>query len=156
MADVQWLGLRALASTLGVIAIAGAAAGCGDSREAQTADVQSPVAMALKARTNSVVTAAPTNLILRLDEYRITPPKDAVPKGALKVTVVNHGKKRHHVLLVELGPHGRRIVGALPQVTAGGAAARTFVLRAGAYMLICNVPGHYHAGMRSRLIVRDR
>jgi hypothetical protein len=44
--------------------------------------------------------------------------------------------------------------GEIPEQEPGKSASHTFMLKPGAYVYICNVPGHYAAGMRGTLTVK--
>ncbi|MDF3300879.1 sulfocyanin-like copper-binding protein [Streptomyces tropicalis] len=100
-----------------------------------------------------------------------------VPAGKVTLRVVNAGSLTHEVIVLPLpatGNAGERAVGADGRVSeagslgeasrtcgsgagdgiAPGAAAWTTVtLRPGRYELLCNVPGHYAAGMYAELDV---
>jgi uncharacterized cupredoxin-like copper-binding protein len=193
MAQVDRSAGRTLAITLGVLTALTATNGCGGGDHAQApsasparadaavardvhptrnARAKVTAATVLSARSNEVVTAAPTKLILQLADFRIDPFLNAVPRGPVKITVLNRGDKEHELLVVKSRggappvKGGRvdedalesrhRIIGEISEVSAGRSASKTFVLRAGSYYLLCNVPGHYRAGMRATLIVRGR
>ncbi|WP_445280625.1 sulfocyanin-like copper-binding protein [Streptomyces sp. DSM 118148] len=100
-----------------------------------------------------------------------------VPAGRTTVRVVNAGTVTHEVVVLPLAPGraaGERAVGSDGRVSeagsrgeasrtcgsgagegiAPGAAAWTTVtLRPGRYELVCNIPGHYAAGMYAELDV---
>jgi uncharacterized cupredoxin-like copper-binding protein len=44
--------------------------------------------------------------------------------------------------------------GEIPEQEPGKSASHTLMLKPGAYVYICNVPGHYAAGMRGTLTVK--
>jgi len=48
--------------------------------------------------------------------------------------------------------HVQRL-GEIPDLKPGASGAMTLNLRAGSYLLICNQPGHYAAGMATTLVV---
>ncbi|MFG2886381.1 sulfocyanin-like copper-binding protein [Streptomyces sp. NPDC048297] len=100
-----------------------------------------------------------------------------VPAGRVTVRVVNAGTLTHEVIVLPL-PAGRaageRAIGSDGRVSeagslgeasrtcgagaghgivSGAAAWTTVTLRAGRYELLCNVPGHYAAGMYTELDV---
>ncbi|MEU2227932.1 sulfocyanin-like copper-binding protein [Streptomyces sp. NPDC018347] len=108
---------------------------------------------------------------------RLTVHPTAVPAGKVTVRVVNAGTLTHEVIVLPL-PAGRtageRAIGSDGRVSeagslgeasrtcgsgagegiASGAAAWTTVtLRPGRYELLCDVPGHYAAGMYAELDV---
>ncbi|MFE0347109.1 sulfocyanin-like copper-binding protein [Streptomyces griseoluteus] len=100
-----------------------------------------------------------------------------IPAGKVTVRVVNEGTVTHEVIVLPLSAGqtaGERAIGSDGRVSeagslgeasrtcgsgagdgiASGAAAWTTVtLRPGRYELLCNVPGHYAAGMYTELDV---
>jgi uncharacterized cupredoxin-like copper-binding protein len=193
MAHVDRPARRTLAITLGVLSALTATNGCGGGDHAQapsasaaradaavardvhptrSARAKATAAAVLSTRSNGVVTPAPTRLILQLADFRIDPFLNAVPRGPVKIKVLNRGDEEHELLIVKSRggappvKGGRvdedalerkhRLIGEISEVPAGRSASKTFFLRAGSYYLLCNVPGHYRAGMRATLIVRGR
>lgn len=166
------------------------AAGCGSDDHSQArdlgprADVAADLSVAPGAkatakstrapsvtRSNGIITAKPTALVLRLSEFSVDPFINAVPKGRVKITILNKGDDEHELIVVrgkqKLPVKGgrvdeavlerrHRVLGEISEVPAGRSASKTFVLKAGTYVLFCNIPGHYRAGMRASLIVRGR
>jgi uncharacterized cupredoxin-like copper-binding protein len=117
------------------------------------------------------VSAASVNLLLKLDEFSIGPYVNAVRAGQVKITVFNRGKRKHEMLVVnsegQLPMKGgrvdeaalertHRLIGEISDVHPGRSASKTFALKQGSYMMFCNLPRHYGAGMRASLIVRRR
>ena len=159
-------------------ATAAAAAGHGpdavvgpSSKSPAKAKSERPAQAALDARANGIVTVAPTRLVLKLADFTIEPYLSAVPKGPVEIKVLNKGTQEHELIVVKskgaLPVKGgrvdeaalerrHRVLGEISGVPAGRSASKTFVLRAGSYYLLCNVPGHYRAGMRATLVVRGR
>lgn len=138
--------------------------------KAQSKTVARPKTVAVKDRSNAIVTARPTKLILKLSEFSVDPFLSAVPKGRVTISVLNKGRE-HELLAVRakgrLPVKGSRVdedalerrhlvLGEISDVPAGGSASKTFVLKAGRYYLFCNIPGHFRTGMRASLIVRGR
>jgi uncharacterized cupredoxin-like copper-binding protein len=139
--------------------------------KAQSKTVARPKTVAVKDRSNAIVTARPTKLILKLSEFSVDPFLSAVPKGRVTISVLNKGQREHELLVVRakgrLPVKGSRVdedalerrhlvLGEISDVPAGGSASKTVVLKAGRYYLFCNIPGHFRAGMRASLIVRGR
>ena len=103
-----------------------------------------------------------------------------VPAGTVSLRVVNAGSLPHEVLVLPLaadgvpgarpaGPDGRvDEAGSLGEasrdcgagegdgIAPGSAAWTTLTLRPGRYELLCNLPGHYAAGMYAELDVTAR
>ncbi len=100
-----------------------------------------------------------------------------VPAGRVSLRVTNAGTVDHEVVVLPLGADqriGQRTVradgtvdesGSLGEASAGGAAGAgegiepgatgwvTLDLKPGRYELVCNLPGHYAAGMYGLLVV---
>ncbi len=100
-----------------------------------------------------------TPVAVTLDEYTIDPVPASVPAGAVTFDVLNIGGESHNLLVIrtDLEPGGLPITGSV--ASEEGTVGRTDVLatdagqsvtvdlQAGHYVLICNVPEHYGAGM---------
>lgn len=78
------------------------------------------------------------NLIHEVIVVRIDPKKSALPYDEKKGEVIE--KQIQHL-------------GEISDVKPGATGAITLSLRPGAYVLICNQPGHYKAGMVANLAV---
>jgi uncharacterized cupredoxin-like copper-binding protein len=192
MGDLDRPARLSVAGTLGLIAALATASGCGADDQSQAtaatpvkgddrgaasvpvnrkAKAKAEAQAVLDARSNGIITAAPTTLVLKLADFNIEPFLNAVPKGPVKITVLNRGTEEHELLVInskgKLPVKGQRVdeaalerrhrvLGEISEVPAGRAASKTFTLKAGSYYLLCNVPGHYRAGMRATLIVRGR
>ncbi|MET8808461.1 sulfocyanin-like copper-binding protein [Streptomyces sp. NPDC004546] len=100
-----------------------------------------------------------------------------VPAGKVTVRVINAGTLKHEVIVLPLPAGqaaGQRAIGSDGRVSeagslgeasrtcgsgagdgiaSGAAAWTTVMLRSGRYELLCNVPGHYAAGMYTELDV---
>jgi uncharacterized cupredoxin-like copper-binding protein len=126
-------------------------------------------ATAATAAPTSIPTAAPppppptqTTVTVGLKEFSVTPDKAGAPAGAVTFHVQNNGVVAHDFRLVksELAPDALPVAngavdeGAIQVVTksadidAGTSVDVTATLGPGKYVLICNVPAHYIAGMR--------
>lgn len=101
-----------------------------------------------------------------------------VSAGTVSLVAVNHGSRTHELVVLPLAPTaaaGTRVVdsddtvsergslgeasyncgrGAGHGIRSGGAGWVTLTLRPGRYELVCNLPGHYAAGMYAELDVR--
>jgi uncharacterized cupredoxin-like copper-binding protein len=130
-----------------------AAAGCGSSTDKKT--------------TSSTAAGAAANgpLEVKLSEWRVAPSGATVAAGKVKIAAANGGKVTHEMIVLRtdktaasLGS-GKRVseagsVGEIADLKAGASAAKTFDLKPGHYVVICNLPGHYTAGMHTDLTVR--
>lgn len=78
------------------------------------------------------------NLIHEVMVVRIDPKKPALPYDEKKGEVIE--KKIHHL-------------GEISDLKPGASGGITLSLTPGSYVLICNQPGHYKAGMSANLLV---
>ncbi len=97
------------------------------------------------------------------DEYELTPNPAETAAGSVAFRVVNGGKIEHEMVVIatdkgaaNLGADGEADeTGAVGELTlaTGESGDLTLDLPAGKYALVCNLPGHYAAGMFSDFTV---
>ena len=90
--------------------------------------------------------------------------KTEVPAGEVTFTVTNQSKEIvHEMLVVKVADTGKPLpyvedesrvdedaaghLGEVSELDPGGSGSLTLTLDKGTYMLFCNIPGHYAAGM---------
>jgi uncharacterized cupredoxin-like copper-binding protein len=107
-----------------------------------------------------------TTLGVSMTEFKFTPANPELARGKIEITATNKGKTPHELLLLKtnadpskLPKHGddvseKKSVGEIPPLVPGESAAHTFDLKPGKYVMVCNVSGHYDAGMYGSLTVR--
>jgi len=109
--------------------------------------------------------ATKTVVKVTLKEFKVVPVPASAPRGAVAFSVRNTGKLDHQlvVLKTNLAPSKLPVkgskaveVGRLGKVSvkAGRSAGLGLTLKAGKYVLICNVAGHYQAGQRIGFVVK--
>ena len=135
---------------------------------------------ALLALSSSGWTGAPTTVNVLLQDsssdptlqsmMRIHLDRDTVPTGTVTFRAVNQSKAAVHEVIVVRPKTGhvalpyddkksevdeRRIqrLGEISDLKPGASGALTLTLKPGSYLLICNQPGHYKAGMSTTLSV---
>jgi uncharacterized cupredoxin-like copper-binding protein len=101
-------------------------------------------------------------------DFRISAP-GRLPAGQVKLAVTNRGPDAHELILVRetgrhltLRPDGLTVnEDKIENQEAGGLEPAdpttrdlTVDLKPGAYVMLCNMSGHYMAGMRHRCVVR--
>jgi len=100
---------------------------------------------------------------VELKDFSIVPEVSSVGAGPVTFAATNEGPSEHElvVLASDLAPDalpveggkvdeegsGIEMVGEIEEFEAGEEGSATFDLAAGNYVLICNIPGHYEAGM---------
>jgi uncharacterized cupredoxin-like copper-binding protein len=146
-------------------AIAGAAialAGCGGSSTSST--TTAPPATTTDTETHSTSTVAATGTPVAVTfgtptEFSTTVDTPSVAAGDVTFTVTNNGKMPHEFVVVA-APDGAAAlkesngeaneddaVGEIEEVPVGKSGTLTLNLKAGKYVLLCNLPGHFAGGM---------
>ncbi len=107
--------------------------------------------------------AGDVNVELRDFEVRMA--KTTLPAGQAKIVVRNAGSSVHELTIIktDLEPEKLVVDGAKAKedglvtksadLNPGATATLTANLAAGKYVFICNQPGHYALGMRTRVTV---
>jgi len=111
--------------------------------------------------------ASVTTVKVTLKEWKVIPAgRGCVPRGKTTFVVRNAGKLEHELVVIRTTrPAGKLpmkgsqasetgLQGETPELRAGQTRRLTLSLRAGKYVLLCNLPGHYKAGQFSGLCVR--
>ena len=100
-----------------------------------------------------------------LSEYRISPDLQSVKSGKVTFDVANDGDQVHEMVLIKTDAAPGDLpmqkgeaseagsVGEVSELDAGASGTLTIHLAPGRYVMICNVPGHYVAGMHTEFTV---
>jgi hypothetical protein len=107
--------------------------------------------LTLLAVTPAGAGAYPARVGVSAGEYWLTLSRLKVPKGLVKVEIVNYGEDPHDLKLRRIG--GTRTY-SIPETVSGGRNARTWRLRAGRYHVWCAASDHRAKGMHAMLRVR--
>jgi len=103
-------------------------------------------------------------LPVKLAEYRVTPATHTIDAGKVTFTVKNAGTMEHELVVIRTATKAAKLpivngkasqkgsVGTI-QVAEKSTGRLTLTLKKGHYALICNLGGHYMAGMRTDLTV---
>ena len=118
---------------------------------------------AAQAPTATEPAAVETAVGVRLAEFAVEPSMSSVPSGTVTFNVSSEGAIFHNfnIIATDLAPDALPVDGALfavdeeqvdvvantANLNPGEQATLTVDLPAGSYVLICNVPTHYQAGM---------
>lgn len=102
-------------------------------------------------------------------DFEITVAKHTIPAGPTIFRITNHGPDAHELIVVHdnghlpIRPDGMTVdeealtketVGGLEPAHAGATRDLRVTLPPGRYLLLCNMYGHYMAGMHSELIAQ--
>jgi uncharacterized cupredoxin-like copper-binding protein len=149
-------GFRGTAIAALVCCVAAAGGACGGDDEPKASAKTTTGAPALKVTEK---------------EFAIALDSTSVPAGAIRVTAHNAGTVEHELVAfktdlpldqlpvngAEVDEEGEGITHIDPEaedIAPGTAKTITLHLAAGRYVVLCNVPTHYAAGMRAELTVR--
>jgi uncharacterized cupredoxin-like copper-binding protein len=108
-----------------------------------------------------------------LGEWRVTPDAASAPAGKIRFVEKNEGSMRHETVLVKTdlapsalpmkqtkqggkldeGDKRLEFVQEVGHIDPGDNKSRTFDLKPGAYILMCNIAGHYGQGMYAGFMV---
>jgi uncharacterized cupredoxin-like copper-binding protein len=110
-----------------------------------------------------------SNVTIQMGEYFFKPKDVSVPAGKVAITAPNKGKVEHELVLLktdvdpgklktekdgEVNEDAYSGPGEIPDVESGETGKTTLNLKPGTYAMICNVPGHYKAGMYGHVTVK--
>lgn len=148
--------LRAAARLFALFAVLAVAAGCGGGDDG--AEQAAPEA-------GETAPAEVGTVHVELMEWMVMPSTSSVPAGEVTFMAMNMGTVEHDlvVLRTELAPSELPMSGDKAQevglvektevLDPEGTQELTLTVTPGRYVLICNVPGHYEAGMRAAFTV---
>lgn len=116
------------------------------------------------AATVPAAAPAAANVDVSIGEMFVKPAHASVTAGQVTFTVTNDGKVDHELVVVRTDKVGVDLlkggeadetgsVGEISEISAGETKAITLALPAGTYQLLCNLPGHYSAGMYADITV---
>lgn len=140
---------------LGVLALTLAACGDDDDDD-DDGDDATPTATADGDSDGTVVA-------VDLNEWEVAPDASSAPAGEVEFAATNSGSLAHELVIVrsalaadELPVEGGLVpedqvdvIGEIEEFAVGQTVRASFRLEAGDYLLICNINGHYEAGMRT-------
>ena len=105
-------------------------------------------------------------LEVAMSDYEFAPSAVTAKAGRLRVTASNEGDAPHEFVLLRtdkapdaVGTGGGKaseqgLVGEIEEQEPGSSETHTFRVKAGKYVYVCNVDGHYGKGMHGALTVR--
>ena len=107
-------------------------------------------------------------LLIKLDEYKLIPDVASARAGAVRVKAKNVGDGEHELVVAasdlkpgelptsdgDVDEDALDVIGEVSETPPGKTGTTTLDLVPGKYVMFCNVPGHYAAGMYGRLNVK--
>jgi uncharacterized cupredoxin-like copper-binding protein len=120
------------------------------------------VAVMLASTSN----AASKSTTVTLTEFKVAPSPKTVSGGKVTFTVKDKGDMEHELVVIKTSKSASKLpvsgkqasekgaVGEVEDIAGGKSKKLTLNLKAGHYVLICNLPGHYKGGMRSDFTVK--
>lgn len=137
------------------------AAGCGSSTKNASTDSSGQASATPSAKN----TASSGPVDVKLKEWSISPSATTLNAGKVTITAANDGKMTHEMVILRTDKPASGLgrsshvseagsVGEISNLKAGATGSKTFDLKPGHYVVICNLPGHYMAGMHTDLTVR--
>jgi len=108
-------------------------------------------------------------------EFSVTSDPTSVPTGSVQINVTNHGANAHEFVVIQTDNPPNALLyddtvmkavedapgqqdvgevgGELPFILPGQSDSGSFDLAPGRYVFLCNIPGHYKAGMYTSFAV---
>ena len=150
--------LRTIGSAAAVLIAATALAACGSSSSTDTTASTAAMTTETTAATAMDDSSASTKVDVVLNEMNVMAMPDESKAGDVTFDVKNEGAAGHNMIVIktdkmasDLGQGAQASeagkVGEVAELAAGKSKDLTLDLAAGHYALICNLPGHYAAGM---------
>lgn len=147
--------------------LAVSACGGGDSSGSSSA-AGTGTSQASSGGAQATVGSASSTLHATLTEFALTLDKNEAPSGRVTIDAKNDGTVAHQIVIANTDLDADKlpvqagivdvaklkIVGKLTEFAAKTVSSDGFGLAAGRYVLFCNVPGHYQAGMHTVLTIR--
>ncbi|WP_445148740.1 plastocyanin/azurin family copper-binding protein [Baekduia sp. Peel2402] len=111
-------------------------------------------------------TDAATSLSAKLSDFKVTPAKSSVTHGRVTFRVKNSAGMEHELVVIKTSKKAANLPtsssgkasekGSVGEVELAGGKTKslTLNLKKGHYALICNIGGHYKAGMHADLTVK--
>jgi uncharacterized cupredoxin-like copper-binding protein len=138
---------------------------------APPAAATTPTSAAAPAAPQAAAAPAVPNVAVTLKDFAVTPAVTSVAGGLVDFTVTNNGPADHEFLIFQsdlapdqlpLGADGRvdessdkasKVFDSGANIPVGGTKTFHAALIPGSYVLVCNLPGHYKAGMHTAFTV---
>jgi uncharacterized cupredoxin-like copper-binding protein len=149
-----------------VVAAGALIAGCG-SNSSIAASPPAKTTTTMAATTSGTVAAKDGKVTVTTTDFAFMPTAITAAPGKLKLTLSNQGKVEHEMVVLKTDQaadalkvgSGARVseyasVGEVSETAPGATKSATLDLKAGKYVYVCNIPGHYGDGMYGTLTVK--
>jgi uncharacterized cupredoxin-like copper-binding protein len=166
---------RTLAVPVAIVAGGLVALGCGSdsgtTTAAETNSASTPAQSASGEGAGEEAAAAAKAITIDMGEYYYRPKNATAKAGSVTISARNIGKLPHELVLARTNvapsalptlPDGSvdeekleaqgKAPGEIPETLGGKTKSGTIKLPAGRYVMYCNIPGHYAAGMYGTLV----
>jgi uncharacterized cupredoxin-like copper-binding protein len=122
--------------------------------------------MAAAALVPAAATDAATSVSVRLSDFKVTPAKASAAHGRVTFRVRNSAGMEHELVVIRTSRRAAKLPtsssgkasekGSVGEVEVAGGTSKSLTvnLKKGHYALICNIDGHYKAGMHADFTVR--
>lgn len=152
---------------LAILALGAVASGCGSSDDSASTSAES--AESSEATSTTAPAAGGETLSIKMDEYKFIPADATAKAGSVTIDAENVGNMPHELVLAksdldpaklpttsngEVDEEALDVIGEAPDVAPGDTGSFSADLEPGSYVMICNLPGHYAAGMYGTLTVK--
>jgi uncharacterized cupredoxin-like copper-binding protein len=107
---------------------------------------------------------ASSSLSVKLSDFKVTPAKKSIGHGKVTFVVKNSASMEHELVVIKTNKKASQLAsggrasekGSVGEVELAGHKTKrlTLNLKKGHYALICNIGGHYMAGMHADLTVK--
>ena len=153
--------IASVAMVAALVAVGLAARAADDSKKKTT----------LAAEASAPAAAAVTPLSVTEHDFAIQPAEASLPAGLIDLAVTDRGPSAHEMLIFQTdqppdklprGPDGRvdesgdgvlKVFDSGDNIAVGTIKTFHIALAAGRYVMVCNLPGHYLAGMHTAFTV---
>jgi uncharacterized cupredoxin-like copper-binding protein len=117
------------------------------------------------AKSTSATPAAAGPVKVRLSDFKIAPSASSAAAGRVTFVATDAGRVTHEMIVVRTDGSPRSLlkgaraseagsVGEIGEFKPGLTKRVTLSLKPGRYVLLCNIPGHFKAGMYTTFTVR--
>ena len=118
------------------------------------------------AAVSTAVAASSKTVKVTESEFKVSPSPKSVSAGKVTFSVKNSGDVEHELVIIKTPTAASKLkvsngrvsdkgsVGEIEDIASGKTKSKSFNLKKGHYVLLCNIPGHYAQGMRADLTVK--